>query len=299
MRAKRLSQRPAVGHRPAGPVERGSPFVRATRRLLAYTILTLGAAGALAPFVWMVSTSLKAPEDVFGYPPQWIPDPFVWGNYLAALRTVPFGRFFANSLIVATSVTLLQLLTSALAGFAFARIQFPGRDKLFMLYLGTLMIPFQVTLVPNYILMVKLDWIDTYRALILPQAFTAFGTFLLRQHFLSIPPELEDAARIDGASTFDIWARIMMPLSGAPLAALGVFMFMGQWNNLFWPLVVTTEAHMRTLPVGLSYFRGQYGTQWNLLMAGTTVALLPVLLVFIAGQKYFVRGIALTGISGR
>lgn len=267
--------------------------------LLLYLLLSAGAIVAVLPFVWMLTTSLKAPYDVFSYPPKLLPNPVVWHNYADAISAVPFGRFYLNSLIVATSVTSLQLLTSSLAGFAFARLHFPGRETIFLIYLATLMVPFHVTLIPNYILMNELGWLNTYQALIIPQAFTAFGTFLLRQHLRSLPQELEDAARIDGATTFGMYWRIMLPLSGAALAALGILTFMGQWNNLFWPLVVTTEGSMRTLPVGLSYFRGQYGTQWNLLMAGSAISLVPVLLVFLAGQRTFISSMALSGFGGR
>lgn len=253
----------------------------------------------LAPFLWMLSTSLKTPGQVFATPPQWIPRPVVWQNYVEAVTIMPFGRFFRNSLIQSTGVTVLQLLTSSLAAFAFARLRFRGRDTLFLLYLATLMIPFPVTLIPNFIVIRFLGWVDTFRALILPPSFSPFSTFLLRQFFLTIPRDLDDAARIDGASSFDIWWRIILPLSQPALATLAIFTFMGQWNDFLWPLVVTNSLEMRTLPVGLSSFQSRYAIQWHLLMAGSTIALLPVVVLFILGQRYFIQGITLTGMGGR
>lgn len=268
-------------------------------RLLAHALLLSGSVVMLIPFLWMLSTSLKAPGQVFTAPPQWIPRPVVWQNYLEAVSIMPFGRFFLNSLIQSSGVTVLQLLTSSLAAFAFARLRFRGRDTLFLLYLATLMIPFPVTLIPNFIVIRFLGWVDTFRALILPPSFSPFSTFLLRQFFLTVPLDLDDAARIDGASSFDIWWRIALPLSTPALATLAIFTFMGQWNDFLWPLVVTNSLEMRTLPVGLSSFQSRYAIQWHLLMAGSTIALLPVLALFVAGQRYFIQGITLTGMGGR
>lgn len=268
-------------------------------RLLAHAVLLAGSLVMLVPFLWMVSTSLKAPGQVFTDPPQWIPRPTVWQNYLEAVSIMPFGRFFLNSLIQSSGVTVLQLLTSSLAAFAFARLRFRGRDTLFLLYLATLMIPFPVTLIPNFLVIRFLGWVDTFRALILPPSFSPFSTFLLRQFFLTIPLDLDDAARIDGASSLDLWWRIALPLSKPALATLAIFTFMGQWNDFLWPLVVTQSLEMRTLPVGLSSFQSRYAIQWHLLMAGSTIALLPVLALFVVGQRYFIQGITLTGMGGR
>jgi multiple sugar transport system permease protein len=212
---------------------------------------------------------------------------------------MPFGRFYLNSAIQAISVTVLQLLTASLAAFAFARLRFRGRDALFLLYLATMMIPFPVTMIPNFVIMRYLNWIDTFRALILPPAFSAFSTFLLRQYFMSIPTEMDDAARVDGASSFRIWWQIILPLSGPALATLAIFTFLGQWNSFLWPLIVTNSEKMRTLPVGLATFQSQFSVQWHLLMAGSVIAVLPILVIYIAGQKWFVRGITLTGMGGR
>ncbi len=253
----------------------------------------------LAPFLWMISTSLKGVGQVFEYPPRWIPETFHWENYRRVFTVLPFGRFFLNSAIVASAVTILQLVTCSLAAYAFARLRFPGRDVIFLAYLGTLMIPGQVILIPNFILLKYLGWINTYWALIIPGAFSAFGTFLLRQYFLTIPGELEDAAVVDGASRFQIYTRVILPLAGPALSALAIFTFLGQWNSFLFPLVVTNTTEMSTLTVGLRTLQGQYNTAWTLLMAGAVIALLPVLIVFLFAQRYIIRGIALTGLGGR
>jgi len=291
----------AVGR--TGPV--GSPsaekgrLAQRIRLVFAYAALTVGSLWALFPFLWMIATSLKSDSQVLVYPPAWIPNPVVWGNYAEVTRLLPFGRFLLNTTVVAVTVTVLELFTSSLAGYAFARLRFPGRDKLFLLYLGTLMIPGQVTIIPNFLLISWLGWVDTYMALILPAAFSAFGTFLLRQFFMSIPAELEHAARIDGCSFFGIYRYIILPLSGPALATLAVFAFMTQWNAFLWPLIVTNKETMRTLTVGIRYFGDDAPGQFNYLMAGTVMSLIPILALFLLLQRYFVRGIAMTGLGGR
>jgi multiple sugar transport system permease protein len=272
---------------------------RRAGHLALHAILIAGSVVMLLPFLWMISTSLKRPPEIFTFPPVWIPSRLAWENYATTVSVMPFGRFYFNSFVVAASVTILQLLTSSLAAFAFARLRFRGRSALFLLYLATLMIPFQVTMLPNFVLMRYLGWYDTYQALILPPAFSAFSTFLLRQYFLGIPLDLDEAARIDGASSFRIWWSIITPLSGPVLAALTIFVFLGNWNDFLWPLVITNSIEMRTLPVGLSTFQGQYNVQWHLLMAGSVIAMLPVLIIYIIGQRWFIRGITRSGLGGR
>lgn len=284
------------GHRPGAGSRRRKKWAK---HLGLHLLLITGSVVMLVPFAWMLSTSLKQPGDVFIYPPQWIPQPVQWENYRETVSVMPFGRFYLNSIIQAVSVTVLQLLTASLAAFAFARLRFRGRDVLFLLYLATMMIPFPVTMIPNFVIMRYFNWIDTFRALILPPSFSAFSTFLLRQYFMSIPLEMDDAARVDGASSFRIWWQIILPLSGPALATLAIFTFLGQWNSFLWPLIVTNSEKMRTLPVGLATFQSQYSVQWHLLMAGSVIAVLPVLVIYIAGQKWFVRGITLTGMGGR
>jgi multiple sugar transport system permease protein len=235
-----------------------------------------------------------------------------WGNYVAAWSAIKvesafagllrnadaFLVFYINSILVAVAVTLGQVFTSSLAAYAFARLRFPGRDSLFLGYLATLMVPAVITMIPVYILLSRLRLTDSYWALILPAMFSAYGTFMLRQFFLTIPRDLEDAARIDGAGLFTIYWRIIMPLSKPALAALTTFVFLHTWNEFMWPLIVIDSLHLKTLPIGLAHFQGPYATEWHLLMAASVIVMVPVLLVFIAGQRYFVRGIILSGIKG-
>ncbi|MCY4353830.1 MAG: carbohydrate ABC transporter permease [Truepera sp.] len=256
--------------------------------------LILGSSLMLLPFLWMVSTSLKLPREIFTFPPTWIPSEFAWSNYTKALTAMPFSRFYLNSLAVAIAVTLLTILTSALA--AFARLRFRGRDTLFLIYLATLMIPFTMLLIPNFVLIRQFNWYDSYQALILPPAF---AIFLLRQYFRGIPQELDDAARMDGASSFRIWWQIIMPNSAPVIAALAIFVFLGNWNEFLWPLVVTNSPEMRTIPVGLSAFQGQFNVRWELLMAAAVVAMLPIIVVYLFAQQWFIKGITITGMGGR
>ena len=251
----------------------------------------------LAPFIQMVIVSLF-PNTAF-LSRNYALDTLTLGNYVETFRAVPFGRYYLNSAFVATSVTVLQVLISSLAAFAFARLRFWGREVLFMLYLATLMIPFQVTLIPNFLIIKNLGWYNSYAALIVPSLFSAFSTFLLRQYYRGIPIDLDEAARMDGASSFRIWWQVILPLSGPVLATLAIFVFQQSWNDFLWPLVVTVTEGMRTIPVGLAAFVGQYSTAWNLLMAGSVIALLPVLVIYVLAQKWFVEGITLSGMGGR
>jgi len=282
-------------YREMGPIGRA---LRIGGRVLAYAVVSAGAVIMVAPFLWMLSTAFKA-GSAFDYPPQWIPDDVTLDNFREVWTAVPFGRYLFNSLFIAICVTIGEVLTSALAAYAFARLRFPGRDAMFLMYLATLMIPGQVTIIPNFILMRYLGWINTYQGLIIPTAFTALGTFLLRQYFLSIPRELEEAARVDGASYFEVWWRIIMPLASPAIATLAVFSFMGSWNSFLWPFVMVSGADMRTLTVALRSFQTEFGTEWGIMMAGSVLAMLPMLLIFLAAQRYFVRGIATTGFGGR
>ena len=265
--------------------------------LVLQIFLILGSLIMLTPFIFMLLVSLL-PKTAF-LSRNFDLSQISLRNYIDTFRVVPFGRFYLNSIIVATSTTILQILTASLAAFAFARLRFRGREWLFLIYLTTLMIPFQVTMIPNFILVRYLRWYDSYQALILPASFSVFSTFLLRQYFLGLPLDLDEAARMDGANTWRIWAQIIMPLSGPVLATLAIFNFQGAWNDFLWPLIVTNSDEMRTIPIGLSSFQGQYSTEWHLLMAGSVIALLPVLLIYIFGQNWFVRGITLSGMGGR
>jgi multiple sugar transport system permease protein len=266
-------------------------------RLALHLALILGGLLVLAPFIVMLLVSLFPKEAFLQRSFNW--EQISLRNYLETFTVVPFARFYLNSLIVATCTTLLQIVTASLAAFAFARMRFRGRDGIFLLYLAALMIPFQVTMIPNFVLIRFLRWYNSYQALILPAAFSAFSTFLLRQYYRGIPLDLDEAARMDGASSWRIWWQIVMPLSGPVLATLAIFNFQTTWNDFLWPLVITNTDAMRTIPVGLSSFQGQYSTEWHLLMAGSVVALLPVLLIYILAQRWFVQGITLSGIAGR
>lgn len=269
-------------------------------RITLYIILTVGAAIMVLPFLWMLSTSLKTSTDILReFPPRLIPSTFMISNYSTAINSMPFGRFYLNSLIVACSVTILQLLTSSLAAFAFARLRFRGRNAIFFLYLIGLMIPFPVLLLPNFLIIRQLGWFDKYLALIVPPAFSAFSIFLLRQYYRGLPMEYDEAARIDGASSLRIWWSVILPNSTPVLAALGVFTFLGSWNDFLWPLIVTNSQNMRTLPVGLSTFQGQFTVRWELLMAASVVALIPVLIVYFFAQNWIIRGLSVSsGLKG-
>lgn len=270
------------------------------QRVILHIILLSGCMVMLLPFFWMLSTSLKARTAIFQeFPPRWIPEKFVWSNYRDAWTAVPFGRFYLNSIFVAVSITALQILTSSLAAFAFARLRFRGRDTLFFLYLIALMIPFAILLLPNFLIIRQLGWFDSYAALIIPPAFSAFSTFLMRQYFRGIPTELDEAARMDGASSLRIWWQVTMPNSLPVIGALGVFVFLGAWNNLLWPLVVTNSQEKLTVPVGLTYFQGQFYVRWELLMAAAVIAMIPVLIVYFLAQNWFIKGMAVTtGLKG-
>ncbi|MGE4357732.1 MAG: carbohydrate ABC transporter permease [Candidatus Omnitrophota bacterium] len=275
---------------------------RFLRKLTAYILLSLIGVSTVLPFLWMVSTSLKEPQAVFiqlkPWWRNWIPPKIVWSNYYRAWKAVPFGRFYLNSIIVAVCVTAGVVFTSSFAAYAFSRLNFPGRDKLFFAYIATMMIPGSVIIIPQFALIRILGWIDTYRALIIPAMFTAFGTFLLRQFFMTIPKDLEDAAKIDGCGYFGIYWRIILPLSKPALSTLTIFTFQGNWGSFMWPLLVTNRTELRTLPIGLEYFKSQYTTDWTLLMAGSVMVILPIILLFIFNQRFFVEGVKLTGIKG-
>jgi len=267
------------------------------RQLPIQAILLAGAMIVVVPFLWMLTTSLKSPSQVHR-PPYLIPVHFAWHNYRLAWQADDFGRFYLNSGIMALAITTGQLVLSSLAGYAFARLRFPGRNILFWAVLFTMMVPVYVTLIPSYLLVKEFGWLDSYEGLIVPRLVSAFGIFLLRQHYLTIPRDLEEAALLDGASRLRIWAGVFVPLSGPALATLGIFAFLFAWNDFLWPLIVTTRPEMRTVQLGLAMFSGKYGTQWTLLMAGAVTATIPAVIAFVIGQRWLVRGITMTGIKG-
>jgi multiple sugar transport system permease protein len=280
-------------------------------KFLIYLLLFLGSVVFIAPFAWMVTASFQGVSDMFRWPPSWIPRNPSFDNYTRFFEQERIGRYFFNSAFVALAVTALQLFTSSLAAYTFAKRRFPGRDLLFVITLATMMIPGQVTLIPNYVILKHIPffggndalgngghgWLDSYWGLIVPQAVTAFGIFLLRQYMKSIPDDLLDAARVDGGSEFRIYAQIVMPLCRPALAALGIFTFSYVWDDFFWPLIIVSSEDLRTLPLGLALFVVRNRTAWDLLMAGSVITTVPVLLVFLAFQRHFIRGIAVTGMK--
>jgi len=268
-------------------------------RIAIWLLLVAGALLVSLPFIYMVVSSIETNQQIGALTPQFIPNPIQLDNYATVWQQLPVGRFFVNSLIVAGAITVGQVITASLAAYAFSRLRFPGRSFLFAGYLATLIIPFQVTLIPNYILIHYLGWNNTYQGLIAPFISSVFSTFLLRQFFLGIPNDLEEAALLDGAGHWIIYSRIIMPLARPALAAVVIFAFLGSWNNFLWPLVVIDSESLKTLPLGIVDFEGEYTIQWNLLMAGASLSLLPVLAVYLAAQRWIVEGITLTGQGGR
>lgn len=262
-------------------------------------LLVIAAIITLIPFIWMVSTALKPSSEIFATPPSLIGSTVEWGNFAAAWNYLPFGRFMLNGLLVSALGTVMVVTTSSMAAYAFSRLNWRGRDGTFLIYLGTLMVPQEVLIVPMFILMRNLGWVNSYQALIVPWAFTAFGTFLLRQFFLTLPDELEEASRIDGASRWTSFTRIILPLATPALGTLAVFTFIGYWNSFLWPLLIVSDVNMATVPLGLNMFLGQTGNQWNLLMAASTISVIPSAIIVIALQRYLVSGIALSGMGGR
>jgi multiple sugar transport system permease protein len=247
----------------------------------------------------MISTSLKSPGEVFLYPPQWIPDPIRWSNYAESWTLKPMGLAYLNSIKISTLTTIGTLFTSSLAAFAFARLRFRGQNILFLILLATLMIPVQVTLIPLFILFKWINWIDTHWPLMVPAILTnAYGVFLLRQFFMGLPSELSDAGQIDGCNPFQIYWHIYLPLSVPAMVTLGIFAFLFHWNEFLLPLIYLNSQNKFTIPLMLASFQGAYTTDWHLLMAAATIALVPVIIVYLFGQRYFVQGIALTGLKG-
>lgn len=271
-------------------------WYRRGRFTASHMALSIMAATMLVPFTWMVLASFKPLQEV----EQLNPFPSVWrfDNYLRVFEQVPFARYYFNSLFIAAWVTFLQCLTSAMAAYAFARLRWRGRDMVFRLYLATLMIPGVVVMIPNYTLMVKLHLLDSYAGLIVPASFGAFGTFLLRQFMLTIPPALDEAAAIDGASPWQIFWDVIMPLSRAGLVTLAIFTFLGNYGSFFWPLILIKSEHLRTLPIGMLYFDTVYGRQTNLIMAASVMNIVPLIILFVAAQRHIVRGVQLGAIKG-
>jgi multiple sugar transport system permease protein len=297
---------------------------RAGKLTLLYLVLVPGALIFVAPFAWLVSSSFKHIGDIFSWPPQWIPKNPTFDNYKLFLglgskaadrpaETAQYvGRWFINSMFVASSITILQLFFNSLAAYAFAKRRFPGRDVIFVMFLATMMIPGQVTLIPTYLVLKHVPlyggndilgngghgWLDSYYGLIAPGAVSAFGIFLIRQYMMSIPDELLDAARIDGASEFSIYWRVVVPLARPVLAATAIFTFIYAWEDFFWPLIVISSPDHYTVPLGLALYVIRNRTSWDIVMAGSVLATLPMILIFAVFQRHFIRGISITGLKG-
>jgi multiple sugar transport system permease protein len=267
------------------------------RRSLLHLLLILGSIVMIIPFFWMLSSSLKTLNEMYVFPPIWIPNRFLWQNYVYMFNSAPWGIFLWNTVKITFFVVLGHLITGSMGAYSFARLNFPGRNVLFTIYLSTMMIPYQVTMIPTFKIIKMLGWLNTHYALIVPAFCSAFGTFLLRQFFLTIPKELEQAAMIDGCSYPRIYWHIMLPNSKPALVTLAIFTFMGTWNDFLGPLIYINKLELKTLTLGLATFQGNYTTQWNYLMAGAVIVTLPVLIVYFLAQKYFVDGVVMSGLK--
>ncbi len=278
----------------------GSERARALGDTGAWAMLILGSVIMLVPFLWMVLMSFKSLDEVYTFPPTIFPREWLFSNYLEVWDQVPVTRFFANSTMVSMLVTLGILFTSSLGGYSFARIDYPGRNTIFLMYLSTMMIPFAVIMIPLFVQMRLFGWVNSLAALIVPGLFSAWGTFLMRQFMLAIPKELEEAAEIDGCNHLRIYAQIILPLCKPVMATLAIFTFMASWNDFLWPLIMISSRGKKTLPLGLAGFqqRVSLNTPWHLVMALAVVSVLPILIIFILGQKYYVRGIVTSGLKG-
>ncbi len=270
------------------------------RRGLLYALMLLLVIVMVLPFAWMLSTSLKAQQYILETPPQLLPNPLTFESYTGLAQRMDIGRIIFNSVFVALATTIGQIIISAMAAYAFSRLQWRGRNLVFTLYLATMMVPSVVMVIPQFVLIRQLGWVNTYAALIVPSLFNAFGTFLLRQSFLGLPKDFEEAAFVDGANPFTIFWRIMLPLNLPAIATLVVLSFMGSWNSYLFPLFVARKEEVITLPVALGVLQGgpRALTEWNLVMAGAVITVLPILIVYLLAQKWFVQGIVSSGIKG-
>ncbi len=280
------------------PIVLDKIYLRETSyRLILYLLLFAGCAVMLLPFFWMVTTSFKESSEVMRMPPQWLPKDWQWENYIKAWNVAPFGRYFFNSFFVSIVTTIGEVITTVMAAYAFAKMRFFGKNVLFAILLGTLMIPGEMLLIPNYVTLYKFHWLNKYQALIIPWLASVFGIFLLRQFFRSIPDELQDAARIDGCSRFRFLWQVMVPLSKPAIMTVALLKFLGSWNAFLWVLIVTNSEKMRTVPVGLTMFSSEVGTAYEQLMAASVLAIIPILILFFFTQKQFIQGVARTGIK--
>ncbi|MEP7285004.1 MAG: carbohydrate ABC transporter permease [Chloroflexota bacterium] len=266
-------------------------------RIFSYSFLIILSVFMILPFLWMLSASLKLDKDVFRFPIQWVPANPQWSNYLTIWTQIPFLTFFINTFKLTIIITILQLVTSSFAAYAFAKLEFKGRNFLFLTYIGSIAVPWQVYMVPQFIMMRQFDLVDNHLSLILLQAFSAFGVFLLRQFFVSVPDDILDAARIDGMSEYGIYFRIMLPLAKPALATLTIFTAVSVWNDFMGPLIYLNSESLKTIQLGLRMFIQQYSSDYGLIMAAALVSLIPIMILFLAFQRFFVQGIGTTGLK--
>ncbi|MFI5694134.1 carbohydrate ABC transporter permease [Kribbella sp. NPDC051586] len=285
---------------PAPPASRPLAPKGIGKKILVYVLLIAGAVPTLLPLIWLIRSALMDSGQIFVSPPEWIPKPFAWDNFTGALTQVPFARYFLNTLVIEAGVLIGTMLSCSLAAFSFARLRWKHKNLVFGILMSGVMLPYAVTLIPTFLFWQKLGLVNTYVPLILPHWFGTgvFSIFLLRQFFLSIPYELDESAYIDGATPFQVYWRIILPLSKPALAVVGVFTFLGVWNDYLGPLIYLNDSDKYTLAMGLASFQGTYTAQWGYLMAAAAVVLLPIVVLFAFAQKYFVEGIALTGLKG-
>ncbi|MFC4117741.1 carbohydrate ABC transporter permease [Nonomuraea zeae] len=283
---------------PSGPDGVDRPARGPVRTAATYVALAVVTALVLVPFGWMVSSSLKRDNEVLTIPIEWIPDELRWSNFVDIWQRIPLLTYLGNSAFLAVTITLLQVLSGSFAAYGFAKVRFPGRDALFVAYIATIAVPWQAYMVPQYIMMQRAELTDTYWSIILLQAFGAFGVFLMRQYYMSIPDDLCEAARIDGLSEYGIYWRIMLPLSRPALASLALLTFVNTWNDYMGPFIYLTSNELWTVQLGLRSFVGQYEAEYAMIMAGAVLSVLPILVIFLLGQRYFIRGIATSGLKG-
>ena len=294
-----LATRPSgTNKRSSGPRAKTREQKTRTSNIIIYGVLVVLVIALLVPFFWMVSSSLKENNQVLTVPIQWIPQEFVWSNYTEIWTRIPMMGYLQNSLYLAVIITCLQVLTGSLAAYGFSKVRFPGRDVLFLAYIGTIAVPWQAYMVPQYIMMQQLGLTNSFTALILLQAFGAFGVFLMRQYYMTIPDELCEAARIDGLSEYGIWARVILPLSKPALASLALLTFVNTWNDYMGPFIYLTSNRLWTVQLGLRSFVGQFDAEYAMIMTGSVISVVPILIIFLIGQRYFIQGIATSGMKG-
>ena len=267
-------------------------------KLLTYAILIAGAVFILLPFVWMILTSVKPSKEVLKMPPVWIPSKIQWQNYVKAFKAVPFFTYLKNSILVTVMITSCELITTILAAYAFAQLEFRGKNLLFLLLVATMMVPGEILTIPNFVTLARLGWINTYKAMVAPWATSVFSIFLLRQQFASIPQSYYKAARMDGCSDLRYLFTVMVPMSRPTVVSIALLKIINSWNSYLWPLISTNSREMRTLPVGLAYFSTEAGTDYNTLMAFSLMIIAPTIIVYLLTQKYIIQGVSKTGLKG-